>query len=904
MASTTSGTTIGNSDSGATATNTNIGGAVATISSGPYGSVNVNLAAPVAGALGVTVTEFDIFSADVHVAGTGIGFSISYDPQTSSVSISGTVGVVANIDGTLSINTVTGSTSGSWNGYLSGATGIGVGGIGLGAGTGVNITYDEGQLTAGAHIDMVTMGVEGILTIYTVPGRAPPTVDYDTVGPQCFPAGTPITLPSGTTVPIETLLPQNSVAGFAEHGERLRNGTCLSPVTSLLRGGVVKRLYHNVTDEWVTLAISDPDSGEVSYLTSTPGHVMLTPSGEYRQLGEMIDGAVVPIKSAAIKGVAGAEHYRPLGRVELVLTDGRIAAAEAHSIKYSTATAHLFEQAEMLVTRTEHGLALEPEMRTGWKTYNFEVEEFHTYVAGGVRVHNTSEFSLGTVTNGYFAGWGVAGTSAVWDGTAAAAPGQTAYARSLSHPGTVVSRDPDTGWVSVNNTQTGVMTVTTNTGLQAIDYSASRGLSGSGFLGSISGAISSLGDAFSGWGGWSGAWGGWGSSSSSSIDGGYEAGNLSSEPSGGTSGGFNPTDEENDGGIDVGPGTGGPEGGTTEEGETDPEEGDGDGGGPKPIVMDLDGDGYAFTSPEDDDAILFDFNADGYARKMAWPEAGDGFLVFDANGNGLADDGTEIGFTGYKEGARTDLEGLTAFNTNGDGVLSALDDDWAKFGVWQDVNQNGKTDPGEFKTLDEMGIVGINLTSNMTTSSLGSGATSYGIGTFTYADGSTGTFADAALAESNTGIAIDGDGVHVISDLGMDGYFATNAAGVTRTFDHSTIVRGSSGDDSFDASWVFGTMIMDGREGNDTLIGGFGDDIIIGGEGDDVVDAGFGDDLISAVKAQTRLTAATALIRFLIHMLTQARRLTWRPEPVRPVQAKSTHSPTLKTLSGLNRPTV
>jgi hypothetical protein len=39
----------------------------------------------------------------------------------------------------------------------------------------------------------------------------------------------------------------------------------------------------------------------------------------------------------------------------------------------------------------EGGAALKPEVRRGWRTYNFEVERLHTYVAGGVRVHNRSE---------------------------------------------------------------------------------------------------------------------------------------------------------------------------------------------------------------------------------------------------------------------------------------------------------------------------------------------------------------------------------------------------------------------------------------------------------------------------------------------------------------------------------
>ncbi len=43
---------------------------------------------------------------------------------------------------------------------------------------------------------------------------------------------------------------------------------------------------------------------------------------------------------------------------------------------------------------TDYGLegttALKPSVKSGWKTYNFEVEDLHTYVANGVRVHNDS----------------------------------------------------------------------------------------------------------------------------------------------------------------------------------------------------------------------------------------------------------------------------------------------------------------------------------------------------------------------------------------------------------------------------------------------------------------------------------------------------------------------------------
>lgn len=37
-------------------------------------------------------------------------------------------------------------------------------------------------------------------------------------------------------------------------------------------------------------------------------------------------------------------------------------------------------------------------------------------------------------------------------------------------------------------------------------------------------------------------------------------------------------------------------------------------------------------------------------------------------------------------GARTDLEGLATFDGNHDGKLSAADEQWGKFFVWQDAN--------------------------------------------------------------------------------------------------------------------------------------------------------------------------------------------------------------------------
>lgn len=73
--------------------------------------------------------------------------------------------------------------------------------------------------------------------------------------------------------------------------------------------------------------------------------------------------------------------------------DGSIQTVTAEVIRYSAETAHLFEEAEMLVYATEGGVALAPELKRGWKTYNFTVAGTHTYIADGIRVHNESVLS-------------------------------------------------------------------------------------------------------------------------------------------------------------------------------------------------------------------------------------------------------------------------------------------------------------------------------------------------------------------------------------------------------------------------------------------------------------------------------------------------------------------------------
>ncbi len=162
-----------------------------------------------------------------------------------------------------------------------------------------------------------------------------------------------------------------------------------------------------------------------------------------------------------------------------------------------------------------------------------------------------------------------------------------------------------------------------------------------------------------------------------------------------------------------------------------------------PIAVDLDGDGVEFASSAA--GVRFDYDGDGTAETTAWVAADDGLLAIDKNGDGKVNNGSELVFGG---GGLSDLQGLAAaYDSNHDGKLDASDKDFAKFGVWQDANGNGVTDPGEFRSLIDEGIISISLVSDGKSYTAADGQVQVkGEALYTRADGSTGKVADAAFA--------------------------------------------------------------------------------------------------------------------------------------------------------------
>lgn len=197
----------------------------------------------------------------------------------------------------------------------------------------------------------------------------------------------------------------------------------------------------------------------------------------------------------------------------------------------------------------------------------------------------------------------------------------------------------------------------------------------------------------------------------------------------------------------------------------------------------------------------------------------------------------------FAPGQQTDLAALkAAFDTNGDGIFSALDDKWGSFGVWQDADSDGITDAGEFSSLDALGINAIGLTSDGQFQVI-DGQTVHGTATATKTDGSTLAVADVTLRVKNqtqvTTTHADGSVTTTIVDIPSFAQGQTFAGTADKD-----LVFGTDGNDHF-ITGEGGDVIMDDK-GDDLIETGAGNDLVYSGQGNDIVSAGGGDDIVFA----------------------------------------------------------
>ncbi|MDP2169984.1 MAG: hypothetical protein Q8J96_06130 [Rhodocyclaceae bacterium] len=167
-----------------------------------------------------------------------------------------------------------------------------------------------------------------------------------------------------------------------------------------------------------------------------------------------------------------------------------------------------------------------------------------------------------------------------------------------------------------------------------------------------------------------------------------------------------------------------------------------------PIILDLNNNGLETVGLAAN--IHFDHDGDGVLTKTGWAGKDDALLVWDRNANGTIDTGAELfgDFTVLPNGtlAPNGYAALAALDSNNDGLLDASDPAFAELKLWRDTDQNGVTGAGELITLQDAGIVSLNLAHDLKNQRLSNGNTLARKGSFTRADGSTSAMGEFHLA--------------------------------------------------------------------------------------------------------------------------------------------------------------
>lgn len=96
-----------------------------------------------------------------------------------------------------------------------------------------------------------------------------------------------------------------------------------------------------------------------------------------------------------------------------------------------------------------------------------------------------------------------------------------------------------------------------------------------------------------------------------------------------------------------------------------------------------------------------------------WPSAATPWLALDRNGNGAIDDGRELfgSASPLARGGRpaNGFEPLAELDADGDGRITPADPAWSALTVWADRDGDRVSTPSELSTLDDLGILSIDL---------------------------------------------------------------------------------------------------------------------------------------------------------------------------------------------------
>ena len=166
-----------------------------------------------------------------------------------------------------------------------------------------------------------------------------------------------------------------------------------------------------------------------------------------------------------------------------------------------------------------------------------------------------------------------------------------------------------------------------------------------------------------------------------------------------------------------------------------------------PLILDLNGDGV-----EAGGVAYFDHGGDGFAEASRWADEDDGVLVWDRNGDGVINDGSELFGNNTYIGADGDTKAAHGFaaladlDSNADGVVDENDNNFADLRVmrWTDANDNGIKESGEerLETLSAVGVQSLNTSFVNSDKVDESGNEHRQVGSFTKTDGTTAEMTD------------------------------------------------------------------------------------------------------------------------------------------------------------------
>lgn len=556
---------------------------------------------------------------------------------------------------------------------------------------------------------------------------------------KCFSGDSPVLTPLGVTA-IRDIRVGDTVLAF-------------DPCESSGRGPLVpckvRQLFRSTTTEWLILRWFE--LGAWRELVTTPGHHFLDQFGTFPPIEQMISD----------------------GSATVVLASGEIAEVTAERVVFSAETAHLFDLAHAYGIVAGNA-ALQPIMVDAWQTYNFEVEELHTYVAGGVRVHNISapwahqevvgvERAIEAATKSkvpvdYAVQLGKAAMG-VEDRKGWSNPvGFTSSGRAISLDRNVFEsfiskhggNDARPATRAEGAARAAIAAGASRMDARAAAYNEAQkngvNVDDPGFQARIDRAVSGQKTGSSGKGG--GGGGGTSPTKSTSLSGSNASGTKTQPKAPATS--TSPNRPSSGSSGKGGGGGGGTKNNNTKSGSSGSKSSGGGKSSGKPVLMDLNGNGLTLTDRENSNLFL-DIGGDGYKRRSSWVGAGDGVLMIDADGDGKISDRKEIVFTDWDPSADTDMQALRqVFDTNGNGLLDAGDARWSEFKIML-TNADGTISQ---KTLAELGIQSINLTVDATKIAFDGGSSIDGQTTFNRTNGTTGLAATATLTHDVNGFVV------------------------------------------------------------------------------------------------------------------------------------------------------